>query len=319
MKRFKNRKDRLLPGRILRCLAVLVAAQVPAAGPIVGLDHIPIAVKDLDAASADFRALGFTLKPGRLHADSILNDHAKFADLTELELVTASAPKDALAGKYLRLIAAGEGPAFFAMRGDPKAIEAAFAKAGLARKAGSDWLELEDPSLDYLFFVAANASPTERPDYLAQANTASTLVGVWIADRDNASLRKLLRVFGATPARRSPLAPALHAWPTEVFAVNNGEITLLPAAARRLPDRPIVGAVLRVVSLDAAIKAVAAAGGAPIDRITSSPRYVSFTLPPERTHGLWLEFREYRARELSTAIPRPRRAARGAKSTPWIR
>jgi catechol-2,3-dioxygenase len=33
-----------------------------AAEPLVGIGHIPIAVRDLDAASADYRALGFTLK-----------------------------------------------------------------------------------------------------------------------------------------------------------------------------------------------------------------------------------------------------------------
>ncbi|MCI0434391.1 MAG: VOC family protein [Gemmatimonadetes bacterium] len=32
-----------------------------------GLDHIPIAVNDLDAAAARYRQLGFTLKPGRPH------------------------------------------------------------------------------------------------------------------------------------------------------------------------------------------------------------------------------------------------------------
>ena len=31
---------------------------------VQGLDHIPIAVRDLEQAGADFEALGFVLKPG---------------------------------------------------------------------------------------------------------------------------------------------------------------------------------------------------------------------------------------------------------------
>src|SRR5262245_30871681 len=79
--------------------------------PIAGLDHIPTAVRDLEAASARYRALGFVLKPGRLHDDSILNNHAKFPDGTEIELITATQPGDALASRYLQKIAAGDGPA----------------------------------------------------------------------------------------------------------------------------------------------------------------------------------------------------------------
>ena len=57
------------------------AAIPPPEGPVIaGLDHVPIAVGDLDAAAARYRALGFALKPGRPHANGIRNQHAKFAD-----------------------------------------------------------------------------------------------------------------------------------------------------------------------------------------------------------------------------------------------
>src|SRR5206468_6529298 len=64
---------------------------------VTGIDHIPIAVRDLDAAAAQYRRLGFTLKPGTPHANGVRNEHAKFADGTELELITAPAATDALA------------------------------------------------------------------------------------------------------------------------------------------------------------------------------------------------------------------------------
>ncbi len=96
------------------------------AAPLVGLGHVPIAVKDLDGATTDYRALGFSLKPGRLHDDSVLNAHAKYPDGTELELITASRPVDELARKYLDLIAHADGPAFVALEAtDFAAVETA--------------------------------------------------------------------------------------------------------------------------------------------------------------------------------------------------
>ena len=47
-----------------------------------------IAVRDLEAAAARFAALGCRLKPGRLHPDNLLNEHLKFRDGSELELMT---------------------------------------------------------------------------------------------------------------------------------------------------------------------------------------------------------------------------------------
>jgi len=36
---------------------------------IIGLDHIPVAVRNLDSAAHRYRELGFVLKPGRPHAN----------------------------------------------------------------------------------------------------------------------------------------------------------------------------------------------------------------------------------------------------------
>ena len=43
----------------------------PATSPIVGIDHIPLAVKDLERAAETYRRLGFAIKPGRLHATDL--------------------------------------------------------------------------------------------------------------------------------------------------------------------------------------------------------------------------------------------------------
>jgi hypothetical protein len=67
-----------------------------------GLDHVPIAVNDLERAAAGYRRLGFALKPGRPHDNGIRNQHVKFRDGTELELITAPDARDALTRTYRR-------------------------------------------------------------------------------------------------------------------------------------------------------------------------------------------------------------------------
>lgn len=100
--------DRAVPqGRIARYVPMagfLVAAVQPRAtvapagqGVCVGsptapaLDHVVLAVRDLDAAAAGFARHGFRSKPGRLHANGLLNRHVKFRDGTGIELMTVRA------------------------------------------------------------------------------------------------------------------------------------------------------------------------------------------------------------------------------------
>ncbi len=89
--------------RRLSSIAFLLSATAAAAEDTVvrGLDHIPLAVKDLEQSQADFEALGFVLKPSRPHANGLRNTHAKFPAGTEIELITALSASDALSSDYL--------------------------------------------------------------------------------------------------------------------------------------------------------------------------------------------------------------------------
>lgn len=88
------------------------------------IDHLTIAVNDLAQAKKDFKALGFTIKPGTLHTNSIENAHVKFHDGTSLELITASEPRDELAESYIEIMAEGDVPAYFCLgMNDPKQTE----------------------------------------------------------------------------------------------------------------------------------------------------------------------------------------------------
>ena len=72
----------------------IASARTQQFAPQMGLDHVVIAVNDLERAAERYRALGFSLKPGRPHSNGIRNFHAKFPDGTELELLTAPEARD---------------------------------------------------------------------------------------------------------------------------------------------------------------------------------------------------------------------------------
>ena len=234
---------------------------------VTGIDHVPIAVADLDRAAAAYRRLGFTLKPGRPHDNGIRNLHAKFADGTELELITAKAPRDALTRTYSSHLAGGDGPAFLAFYA-PSGAPAADAPG-------------------YVFFGTRNRSPTDRPEHFVHPNTAESLVSVWLAGADLSRERALLESFGAAFVEREVLVPEL----TTAMAARlpEGEVLLLPASRRLVTGRPIVGVTLRVRSVAAAKRALAD-GGVRVRLVDAAPR--SVFVAPEAAHGLWIELRE---------------------------
>ena len=265
--------------RIPLVLAWALVAQLTASaiqtsgsrGPAaLGLDHVPIAVRDLEAAAETYRALGFALKPGRPHANGIRNQHVKFSDGTELELITAPEARDALTTKYRRHLEDGDGPAFLAL---------------FIPDAARTPRDLP-PSLGYLFFGPRNASPTDRPEHFAHANTAVSLISVWLAGDDLEQERSLFRRLGATTARQHVYVPDLVQ--VDVARFREGDVVLLSGSRQLVRGRRIVGVTLRVKSL-------ATAGDALRSRkiavSTGSAASKSLFVAPERAHGLWLEFR----------------------------
>jgi catechol 2,3-dioxygenase-like lactoylglutathione lyase family enzyme len=247
-----------------------------ARGPIVaGLDHIPIAVSDLEKASEQYKRLGFALKPGRPHANGIRNQHVKFPDGTELELIIAPEARDPLTTTYRRHLASGDGPAFLALFAPDR--------AGVPAR-------LEAP-LDYIFFGPRNASPTDRPEHFAHSNGADSLIAVWLSADDVAMERELFERLGARVSRREVQAPGRMT--ADVAQFQEGEVLLLPGSRQLVPGRRIVGATVRVGSI-ATVRQWLAAQKIPIasaDQGNGSRIVVA----PASTHGLWIEFRQGRA------------------------
>jgi hypothetical protein len=250
---------------VLATLAMLVPASAESPPAAVGLDHIPIAVA---------------------------NEHAKFADGTELELITAPEARDALTTTYRQHLAHGDGPAFLALYAP--SIDAAAARIGGSWKGDirrGPFLYLgEQDGLGYLFLGPRNASPTDRPEHFAHANGASSLVRVWLAG-DLAPERRLLESLGAVVSRYEVHVPGRVT--ADVAHLPEGDVVLLPADRQLVAGRKIVGATLRVAALAALEAVLARSGGTPPARV-ATPQGTSIVLPPDRTHGLWLEFRETR-------------------------
>ena len=140
-----------------------------------------------------------------------------------------------------------------------------------------------------MFLSGRNQSPTDRPEHVAHANTAESLVRVWLAADDLSRERRLLEALGATVAETDVHVPEATRAPVARFS--EGDVMLLPGARQLVPGRRITGATLRVRSVDAA-RAILARGQAAPPDVVASPSGRSIFLPPSRTHGLWLEFRE---------------------------
>lgn len=257
------------PGRILAasltglCIAGAGLAQ-PAALPLARLDHVPVAVRDLEAAADDYRALGFVIKPGRPHANGLRNAHIKFPNGAGLEFITAPRASDPLAASYRALIAQGDGPAFMTLHAPNETATAeALTAAGIAHHATAQGLELHEPALDWLFFTRDNRSPSDRPEHFRHLNGACGLYEVWVAIDQRAPLARLLTALGAGSRVEARPAP-LNTTATVFELAAGSRVVVVPGRHQTIPGRPVIGVVM------------AACGNAPRQ------------WTPAVAHGLWL-------------------------------
>jgi catechol 2,3-dioxygenase-like lactoylglutathione lyase family enzyme len=257
------------------------------AAAITGLDHIPVAVRDLDLAARRYRELGFALKPGRPHANGIRNQHVKFPDGTEIELITAPEARDPLTTKYRQHLAEGDGPAFLAFFAPVlDTVSERLDAAKVRYQRNRAYVDITDgQALDYIFFGRRNRSPTDLPEHFAHTNGAESLIGVWLAGDDLSHERAMLEAMGVRLASETVHVPdPLNA---DVAHLKEGTVVFLPGSCQLVPGRRIVGATLGIASVAKARKAIGAGA-----EVRSSPS--SIFLPPSSTHGLWLELWEVR-------------------------
>jgi len=119
-------------------------------------------------------------------------------------------------------------------------------------------------------------------------------VAVWIAGADLAVEPQLLQRMGATLTTEIRYVPDR----THVTVANFGDsqVILLPATSERVPGRRIVGATVKVKSLDFILH-VKLGQTLPVI-VKRDAAIASAYVPPELAHGLWLEFwRDTRPRQ----------------------
>ena len=263
------------------------------AATAVSLDHVPIAVRDLERARRHWsQDLGFTLKPGRVHENGIENAHIKFADGTALELITASRPGDALAASYIALLEKGEGGAFLALEpADFAQVETAISKAGHAYDVITGpyyrWLTFsEGTPLDYLFFNRITNVPVDSPEMLRHANGALGLGAVWIAGDRAAGTRQLLAAIGTGESGGTVVLPGGRV--ADRVRLDAGELYLFRGGQG---DHPAVaGITIRVPELAAVRRALGTDTSAFTSGEDARGRFLRVT--PEHANGVWLEFLE---------------------------
>jgi catechol 2,3-dioxygenase-like lactoylglutathione lyase family enzyme len=258
---------------------------------VLGLDHIPLAVKDLDRAAERYRRLGFTLKPGRAHENGIRNQHIKFPDGSEIELVTVSEARDPQTSEYLEHVAAGDGPAFVGFYApDLDGVARQLEDMGRAfRREGGLLAFPETDGLRYIFFGRRNRSPTDRPEHFSHANGGDGLVGVWLASDDFSLEREILTRLGAKIVEEKVHVPEALSVP--VARLQEAQVVFLPGEQQRVPGRRIIGATVRTRNLDSLMGVLAEGGFSALPEVKAENGRSVF-LPPSLTHGIWLEFRE---------------------------
>jgi catechol 2,3-dioxygenase-like lactoylglutathione lyase family enzyme len=271
----------LFAAALLMFFADANAGETSASGnaSLIGIDHIPVVVANLDKASDTYRRIGFSLKPGRTHENGLRNNHIKFKDGSGIELIAVPAlPTDETTTSYSDRLREGEGPAYISFHArDTKALMGALNAADIGFENGDGVITLKDPQLSFVFFVRDNRSPSDKPEHFAHSNGAIAMTEVWLAlgPSGRERLRKLLLSLGAVERTETTIVPSGARALASVFYVQNGRVTVLPERYRLSANRTIIGAKFRTHRDQAN---------------DGRAKRTNATVKPATAHGLWLRF-----------------------------
>jgi glyoxalase-like protein len=265
---------------MIAAASTVLAALAPLSG--LHIDHVPIAVRDLPGAVAEFRALGFTIKPGRPHHNGIENASIKFADGSYVELITAHNGTDRLARQYEEMLKAREGASYLFLRDANGEFTKRVVSAGGQREESGPFAFTELPQswhAPHLQLIQYLAPGEDSPDIYKHLNGALRVAAVWmfVDDRNESLIQEL----GALPEVTNPLGFDNRAARTVELANR----TRLLLAKRRAGDPTgvtVPAILIEVDSLDSLRKSVSH------ERTLSRNGVV--WLPATQMHGLWIGF-----------------------------
>jgi glyoxalase-like protein len=260
----------------------VLAALFPLAG--LHIDHVPIAVRDLPGAIAEFRALGFRIKPGRPHQNGIENAAIKFADGSYLELITAHNGTDRLATQYEEMLRTTEGAAYLFLRDENGEFTNRVVGAGGQRGESGPFAFTELPTpwhAPHLQLIQYLAPAEDTPDIYQHANGALRVTAVWMLIDDHNE--PLMQELDAQSEAINPLGFDNRA-ARRVELANRTRLLLTKRRAGDPTGVPVAAVLIEVESLHRLRASVA--GEHAVSR-----RGVVW-LPPTRMHGVWIGFVE---------------------------
>jgi catechol 2,3-dioxygenase-like lactoylglutathione lyase family enzyme len=294
----------------------------PGQGTGQGVDHVGIAVRDFKKTRDDYeRVLGFKVKENPPQPNGWLQSVIWFENATYLEFQPIAAlPWIArmfdYAGGYANFAEKCEGAVFLGLA----TSSAKYAADHLKARNFQAYLVEEDPRLNYVhishepsgeeqafplaIFLIEYVFDPGRPARLAarleqgmmtHPNTARRLYSVWFAVRDLEASLKNIRDAGFEPGE-SREAKFLGAKGREVKA-GNGRLLLLQSVdktgilAKFLSDRhdgEIIGVSVEVSDGEKARSLIESRSGQKLEPYDGFYGR-SILIPPDLTHGVWLE------------------------------
>ncbi len=296
-----------------------------------GIDHMVIAVEDLQQAAADYAKLGFGIEPGGRHPGGTENAAAAFESHTYLELLTVYDANGSGAREVVSFLSKQEGALAVGLDTSSADLTATHLRGvglqvrgptgGTITYEGVDetppilWkgVEVVTPSpylSDFVFFIEYNREaqaalvrkhpelerPAQSPPH---RNGARAIKSFWLAVDDLESAARTYASVGFPVGPEKPV-PHLQATGREVEA-GDGSILLLKSdalsgpVARFLESRHasagFMGATLWVSDLRAAERALPASL-LPQAKDGSGRESRRLMIPPELTHGVWIQLAE---------------------------
>ncbi len=296
-----------------------------------GIDHMVIAVKDLQQAAADYRKLGFTVEPGGRHPGGTENAAVALESHEYLELLTVYDANGSGARDFVSFLSKQEGALAVGLDTSSADLTATHLRgAGLEVRGptggtitydGIDetppvlWkgVEVVTPSpylSDFVFFIEYNREAhaalvrkhpalERRTQPTQHRNGARAIKSFWLAVDDLESAARTYASVGFPVGPERPV-PDLQATGREVEA-GDGSILLLKSDAlhgpvagfleRRQSAAGFMGTTLWAGDLREAEQALPASI-LPRAEDASGRENRSLLIPPQLTHGVWIELAE---------------------------
>lgn len=231
---------------------------------LAGIDHVIVAVRDLERARMRWARLGFTLTPRGHHLGQDTANYCIMFERDYLELLGFVAPDDGQAARLAGFLSRREGPVSiaFAPEGTPEAATAALAALGLhpsPPRALGRQLELpegsvvprfvlsslppqETPALDC--FVCGHLSPdiVRRPEWLSHPNGAVGLLGVHVVATDTAALLPAYdRLFGLHEVTTTDAVASVRTGPHRILFSTPDDFETMHPGVELAGDFPLPG------------------------------------------------------------------------------